>query len=106
MGRKRQQRQSITGSDGVTVSRAVPAQYEYNELGQLYKKYLHSQDTGTGLAPVSSFMYPQTYSYHARGWLKGTSSAEFSQTLNYEEGSRYNGDITSVNWTLAGSSKT
>ncbi|PWG81170.1 RHS repeat domain-containing protein, partial [Pararcticibacter amylolyticus] len=40
------------------------------------------------------------------GWLKGTSSAEFSQTLNYEEGSRYNGDITSVNWTLAGSSKT
>ncbi|PWG77879.1 hypothetical protein DDR33_25185, partial [Pararcticibacter amylolyticus] len=33
MGRKRQQRQSITGSDGVTVSRAVPAQYEYNELG-------------------------------------------------------------------------
>jgi RHS repeat-associated protein len=71
---------------------------EYNEIGELKKKNLHSTDGG------STFLQNSTYSYNERGWLKNTNSTEFSFQLNYQDGStpQYNGNISNQNSTNGG----
>jgi RHS repeat-associated protein len=60
----------------------------YNEIGQLLQKKLHSGLQTTG------------YAYNERGWLKSVSSSEFSESLNYEDGTspQWNGNIANQQW--------
>jgi len=61
---------------------------EYNEIGQLSKKNLHNDSQAT------------TFAYNERGWMKSSTSNEFSMQLNYQDGStpQWNGNISNQYW--------
>jgi RHS repeat-associated protein len=67
---------------------------EYNELGQLRQKNLHSIDGG------STFLQNTVFDYNERGWLKKSSSNEFNMQLDYDDGTypQYNGNIANQLW--------
>ncbi len=82
---------------------------QYNELGDLIKKELHSTDGGT------SFLQTIDYAYTIRGWLSKindpaqspTNSKLFSMELLYDDvlpvlnstgDEQYNGNITAMKW--------
>jgi RHS repeat-associated protein len=84
-------------------------QYEYNEIGQLIKKKLHSRDNGV------TFKQATDLSYNVRGWLKGINDQAapdaddlFSMELRYHNPSvnggaaQYNGNISETIWRSAG----
>ncbi|WP_158800307.1 DUF6443 domain-containing protein [Pedobacter sp. L105] len=60
----------------------------YNEIGQLKGKALNG-----GLQNTN-------YAYNERGWLKNSTSSEFSFQLNYQDGTtpQYNGNISGQMW--------
>ncbi|MDQ0639854.1 RHS repeat-associated protein [Pedobacter sp. W3I1] len=60
----------------------------YNEIGQLNKKNLHNDTQAT------------TFAYNERGWMKNSTSDQFSLKLDYEDGvaQGYNGNITKQYW--------
>ncbi|WP_407428015.1 DUF6443 domain-containing protein [Arcticibacter sp.] len=64
-------------------------QNTYNEVGQLKGKALHNAVQNT------------TYSYNARGWITGMSSAQFALTLKYQDGlqAQWNGNISRQEFT-------
>ena len=66
----------------------------YNEVGQLSSKGLHSTNNG------NSFAQTVNYTYNPRGWLKSQSSTLFSEQLKYEDGlvPQYNGNISRQEW--------
>ncbi|MBL4676896.1 MAG: RHS repeat-associated core domain-containing protein, partial [Mucilaginibacter sp.] len=74
------------------------SQQEYNEVGQLFKKKLHSTNGG------SSFYQTITYRYNARGWMVQDSAQLFKQQLYYNDGSvpQYNGNISAQSWQTNG----
>ncbi|WP_238326545.1 DUF6443 domain-containing protein [Pedobacter heparinus] len=88
MGRKKATMESINGQPEVVLSKL-----DYNELGQLSKKWLHSTDGNT-------FLQHTDYAYNERGWLKRSISGEFSIRLGYDTlgTPQYNGNITSQEW--------
>jgi hypothetical protein len=61
---------------------------EYNEIGQLTKKNLHNDSQAT------------TFAYNERGWMKNSTSDQFSMKLDYQDGTAqgYNGNITKQYW--------
>ncbi|KIA92321.1 hypothetical protein OC25_16675 [Pedobacter kyungheensis] len=61
---------------------------EYNEIGQLTKKNLHNDSQAT------------TFAYNERGWMKNSTSDQFSMQLDYQDGvaQGYNGNITKQYW--------
>ncbi|SEN52657.1 YD repeat-containing protein [bacterium A37T11] len=70
-------------------TRTLIARNDYNEIGQLKDKKLHSTD-GT------AFGQTVTYGYNTRGWLKLTNSPLFRQVLRYDDSTsnqQYNGNI-------------
>jgi len=80
---------------------------EYNELGSLIAKKIHSTDNG--------FAQEVNYSYNIRGWLTKINKTEslgndlFAMNLGYESGiagldaeAQYNGNISSTGWKTAG----
>lgn len=69
----------------------VTSKLHYNDLGQLFKKELHSKDS-------TIFLQNTQYAYNERGWLKKSTSKEFSEILGYEDGVQWNGNITSQQW--------
>jgi len=89
MGRKLTTHQSINGQNEVLLSSNT-----YNELGQLKEKAQHNDLLATG------------YIYNERGWLKSSTSSEFSQELKYEDGTvpQYNGNISNQLWSTRVSS--
>nr|WP_068890586.1 DUF6443 domain-containing protein [Pedobacter panaciterrae] len=90
-----------TGDNASTANAEILlSRKNYNELGQLKSKQLHSVNPG-----VTTPVFAQTvnYAYNARGWLKTQGSALFNQSLNYEEvvtgvTSQYNGNISRQQW--------
>jgi RHS repeat-associated protein len=88
MGRKKATMESINGQGEVVLSKL-----DYNEVGQLTKKSLHSTD-GT------AFLQNTKYAYNERGWLKGQVSPEFSIRLGYDTLAtpQYNGNIATQEW--------
>ncbi len=91
------------------------AQNEYNELGQLIDKKLHSEDTGT------AFKQSVDYRYNIRGWLTSVNNAAlsndgitnsdpvespdyFGMELAYNDpmgtnnAVQYNGNISAIAW--------
>ena len=88
MGRRKITSQSINGAAATELSRM-----DYNEIGQLRTKQLHN-----GLQSTN-------YSYNERGWLKSSSSPQFSISLQYNDGiyPQYNGNISGQSFINNGS---
>ncbi len=95
MGRKLTSSEQINGGTNVMLSKS-----DYNEIGQLMTKHLHS---ATGAA---SFLQDVSYAYNERGWLQKindpsvapTTKKLFSERLNYNSTQygatpQYNGNI-------------
>jgi RHS repeat-associated protein len=87
MGRKIATMESINGEE------VVLSKLDYNALGQLLTKHLHSTDGQT-------FLQHTGYVYNERGWLKESQSNEFKMRLGYDQGPmpQYNGNIASQEW--------
>lgn len=88
-GRKVATMQSINGQPEVVLSKL-----DYTDLGQLKSKNLHSIDGG------DHYLQQTDFSYNERGWLKTSASAQFSESLKYEDGTvpQWNGNISNQNW--------
>ncbi|HKG07948.1 MAG TPA: RHS repeat-associated core domain-containing protein, partial [Pedobacter sp.] len=90
--------QTTGSSSGTTANMPVLlARDEYNEVGQLLRKRLHSTDAGL------TFKQNVSYTYNERGWLKSLSSPLFSEALRYQEvpagvTPQYNGNISRQEW--------
>lgn len=98
MGRKIQTLEQIGGGANVLLS-----QTDYNEIGQVQTKHLHS---ATGAAP---FLQNIAYTYNERGWLKSSTSPLFAMQLTYNNGNSapFNGNISNQTWQIQnGTSKT
>jgi RHS repeat-associated protein len=91
MGRKLLTWSKINGGTNVLLSKN-----EYNEIGQVKTKSLHS---ATGSAP---FLQDVAYTYNERGWMTGESSSKFALSLAYNTGittgatAQYNGNIAEM----------
>ncbi|MEO6520347.1 MAG: DUF6443 domain-containing protein [Mucilaginibacter sp.] len=89
MGRKTQSWNQIAGGTKVLLSKL-----DYNEVGQLTAKHLHSTDSG------NSFLQDISYQYNERGWMTKDSSGLFVIKLKYDDGTTplYNGNIANQYW--------
>jgi len=89
IGRKVALMESINGQPEVVLNKT-----EYNALGQLLRKNLHSMDND------QSYLQHSDYVYNERGWMKTSSSNEFSLELKYNSGiyAQWNGNISSQVW--------
>ncbi|MDN3588091.1 DUF6443 domain-containing protein [Pedobacter aquatilis] len=88
LGRKIASWENINNQGEVALSKS-----DYNEIGQLIKKNLHSKDG-------SAFLQYSDFAYNERGWLKSAVSNQFSMQLDYQEnGSQmFNGNISKQSW--------
>jgi RHS repeat-associated protein len=71
---------------------------DYNEIGQLYIKHLHSKDS-------TNFYQNIGYTYNERGWLLTSSAPLFAMQLQYNTGTtpQFNGNIANQFWGTPGS---
>ena len=94
VGRVLQTRHKVNAQAEVILSKN-----QYNEIGQLKTKSLHSANAG------SSFLTSNSYTYNERGWTTKASSAQFTYQLNYNSGAtpQYNGNISQQLWGHAAS---
>lgn len=96
IGRKTQTFEQINGGTTVLLSQA-----NFNEVGQVMGKYLHSTNNG------SSFLQGVTYAYNERGWLLSSTAPLFAMQLEYNLNpanvtgftAQYNGNISSQVYT-------
>ena len=88
-----------TGDNAATANAEILlSRNNYNEVGQLMSKGLHSANLVT-----PAFAQTVTYVYNSRGWLKSQIAPLFSQNLKYEDPiggvtSQYNGNISRQEW--------
>ncbi|TKC03993.1 DUF6443 domain-containing protein, partial [Pedobacter frigoris] len=78
---------------------------EYNELGQVINKKLHSVDNG------ANYLQTIDYAFNEQGWLKSinnigvsySGNTKFGQELKYDDGAspQYNGNISESKWKVA-----
>eukprot|EP01132_Coremiostelium_polycephalum_P011126 gene11126-13624_t len=88
MGRKLATFKSINGAQELVLDKM-----DYNEIGQLIKKSLHSTDG-------ENFLQYSTYAYNERGWMKNSNGGVFNVELKYNDHldpafKQYNGNISS-----------
>jgi len=97
MGRKIKSWQQLTNGTGLADARVLISKVEYNEVGQLKTKNLHSTDGTT-------FKQAVAYNYNERGWLQGSSAPLFAMQLKYTDGTapQYNGNIANQLWGVPG----
>ncbi|WP_448105198.1 DUF6443 domain-containing protein [Pedobacter panaciterrae] len=100
MGRATDTYQRTGDNASTTNAEILLSRKNYNEVGQLKSKQLHSTNPGVA---TPTFAQTVNYAYNARGWLKTQGSALFNETLNYEEvvsglTSQYNGNISRQQW--------
>ncbi|GAB3909961.1 DUF6443 domain-containing protein [Mucilaginibacter boryungensis] len=99
MGRKVKTWEQINGGTNILLSKI-----DYNEIGQLKTKYLHSVDNGT------TFLQHLDYTYNERGWLRTANSSSnlFNLEMQYNSpstGRQFNGNIAAQVWTTSGQSQ-
>jgi RHS repeat-associated protein len=97
VGRSKEIKKKISSpKDSYTGSQIVLSKNNYNELGQLRTKGMHSEDQG------QNFIHQTQYSYNERGWLKQISSPTFTETIAYQDDiqstatANYNGNISEI----------
>lgn len=98
MGRLKDTYQKTGDVAATTNAEILLSRNNYNEIGQLSSKGLHSTNLTT-----PAFAQTLNYTYNARGWLKSQSSPLFAQALTYELDSagltaQYNGNISRQKW--------
>jgi RHS repeat-associated protein len=94
MGRKLASFEAINGAAEVVLSKL-----DYNEVGQLLKKSVHSTDG-------SNFTQSNTYAYNPRGWMTKVNDPNtvdaktiFGMELTYADRTNaFNGNISGMNW--------
>jgi RHS repeat-associated protein len=98
MGRKQKTWEQLTYGNNLPTGNTLISQADYNELGQVQNKHLHSTDS-------TSFQQNIAYTYNERGWLLTSSAPLFAMQLYYNTGSRkaYNGNILYQYWGTPGS---
>ncbi|MGN8067809.1 DUF6443 domain-containing protein [Mucilaginibacter sp. 22184] len=99
LGRKTQTTEQLTNNALAADTKVTLSKIDYNEIGQVWKKNLHSTDN-------VSFKQTITYGYNERGWLSASSCDQFVLQLSYNGGTtpQYNGNIANQTWLTAGSS--
>ncbi|WP_428330285.1 DUF6443 domain-containing protein [Mucilaginibacter sp.] len=93
VGRKLKSWEQITNGSSSPTTRTLVSKTDYNEIGQIYTKHLHSTDSTTFLQNIA-------YNYNEKGWLLQSSAALFQLQLQYNTGSnkQYNGNIAYQLW--------
>ncbi|MDB5133275.1 MAG: rnaSA3 [Mucilaginibacter sp.] len=89
VSRKLKTWEQITNTNNSPTTRTLISKTDYNEIGQLVTKHLHSTDS-------VNFYQNVTYTYNERGWLLTSSAPLFAMQLFYNTGSpnkQYNGNI-------------
>ncbi|MGF7075827.1 RHS repeat domain-containing protein [Mucilaginibacter sp. 3215] len=100
MGRKLKTWSVLQNVGQTADTRTLISKLDYNEIGQLWKKNLHTTDT-TGTGNARQLV---TYSYNERGWLLRSSAPLFEELLYYNTGTNkyYNGNIAYQFWGIPG----
>ncbi len=98
VGRKLKTWEQLTNNAIAADIRTLLSKIDYNEIGQVWKKNLHSTDS-------VNFKQTVTYGYNERGWLLTNSAPLFAEQLYYDGNStnkQYNGNIAYQLWGTAG----
>ena len=92
-GRKVKTWEQITNGNSTPTTKTLISKTDYNEIGQILTKHLHSTDSTTFLQDIA-------YTYNERGWLISSTAALFKMQLNYNTSTNksYNGNIMYQNW--------
>ncbi|WEA00540.1 DUF6443 domain-containing protein [Mucilaginibacter sp. SJ] len=104
MNRKTQTLESIWNGSNTPPAYVMLSKLDYNEIGQLKSKGLHSENGG------SSFLQTVNYRYNERGWLQSSQAGLFSENLYYNKptdntfSNQYNGNISEMTYTKTGAS--
>ncbi|XHR93269.1 DUF6443 domain-containing protein [Mucilaginibacter sp. UC70_90] len=114
MGRKRRTQHQMRDGSNASQTTIPLVQSDYNEIGQLKVKHVHSINNGT------NWLQNIDYRYNARGWLSNINNAnltadggitssdtndQFGEELSYDDATsasrQYNGNIATVQWKSA-----
>ncbi|MBS1520705.1 MAG: hypothetical protein JST50_06905 [Bacteroidetes bacterium] len=94
MGRKLKTWEQLTYGSNLPTGNTLVSQVDYNELGQVLAKRLHSTDS-------LNFYQNIAYTYNERGWLLTSSAPLFAMNLYYNTSAgikAWNGDIKYQYW--------
>ncbi len=97
MGRKLKTWEQITNGSSAPTTKTLISQIDYNEIGQVLTKHLHSTDS-------VNFYQNIGYTYNERGWLLSSSAPLFAMQLSYNTltNKAYNGNIMYQYWGVPG----
>ncbi|HEY9001781.1 MAG TPA: DUF6443 domain-containing protein [Mucilaginibacter sp.] len=98
MGRKVKTWEQLTYGSYLPTGNTLISQADYNEIGQVMTKHLHSTDS-------VSFLQNISYSYNERGWMLGSISPLFAMSLYYNTSAgnkMWNGNIMYQYWGTQG----
>jgi len=81
-----------------TDAKVLLSKLVYDDLGQLWKKNLHSKNNG------STFLQTISYGYNERGWLQSASAPKLDIKIRYQNptkgaAAQYNGNISEFEYT-------
>jgi len=99
MGRKLKTWEQLTYSGNLPTGNTLVSQIDYNEVGQILTKHLHSTDS-------LNFLQNIAYTYNERGWLLSSSAPLFAMNLYYNTSTgnkAWNGNIMYQYWGTPGS---
>jgi RHS repeat-associated protein len=98
LGRKTKTWEQITNLNNAATTRTLVSKIDYNEVGQVLNKHLHSTDSVNFLQNVS-------YSYNEHGWLLTSVAPLFNMAIYYNTlaNKAYNGNIMYQYWGSGGS---
>ncbi len=93
IGRKIKTWEQITNGNSAPTTKTLISKIDYNEIGQVLNKHLHSTDS-------VNFYQNIAYTYNERGWLLTSSAPLFAMQLYYNTGTNksYNGNIMYQYW--------
>jgi len=96
MGRKLKTWEQLTYNNSPTTKTLI-SKIDYNEIGQVVTKHLHSTDS-------LNFLQNVAYTYNERGWLLTSSAPLFAMSLFYNTATykAYNGNILTQYWGTPG----
>ena len=97
IGRKIKTWEQITNVNSAPTTKTLISKIDYNEIGQVLNKHLHSTDS-------VNFYQNIAYTYNERGWLVTSSAPLFAMRLDYNTGTNksYNGNIQYQYWGTPG----
>jgi len=97
MGRKLKSWEQLTYNNSPTTKTLI-SKIDYNEIGQVVTKHLHSTDS-------LNFLQNVAYTYNERGWLLSSSAPLFAMNLYYNTSAgnkMWNGNIMYQYWGTPG----